>query len=326
MTKNIEERFHQLHAQIGTEIVGQEALIERLFIALLCGGHLLVEGVPGLAKTKAIQSLEHGVCASFQRIQFTPDLLPGDITGTEIYRQQTSEFVFQPGPVFNNLILADEINRAPAKVQSAMLEAMAEGQVSVGKTTYKMPSLFLVMATQNPIEQEGTYPLPEAQLDRFMLHVRVNYPSVAEERYILDLVENEHLLKAQHKEKEKMEHPLTNEEIFEARRKVFSMFVPDPVKNYIVQLIDATRNAGNYSNDLGKWIEHGASPRATIAIAQAARARAWLKGKEVVDPQDVQDVAPDALRHRLLLTIEAEANGVTPDKVIDMLLDSVPAI
>ena len=319
-------RLQALRNTIETDIIGQKALIDRLFISLLCDGHLLVEGVPGLAKTRAIQSLSKGIAAQFQRIQFTPDLLPGDITGTEIYRQQSGDFVFQQGPIFSNLVLADEINRAPAKVQSALLEAMAERQVSVGSKTYPMQPLFLVMATQNPIEQEGTYSLPEAQLDRFMLHVRVDYPTAEEEASILQLVEQEQLNNAKRAEVSPAQNQVSINDILAAREQVFAMELPDSVRNYIVQLTVATRHPERYDAKLGSWIMHGVSPRATIAMAQAARAFAWLSGDEIVTPAAVQEVAEDVLRHRVILSIEAEANGVSASQVVQTLLDHVPAI
>lgn len=301
------------------QIVGQSHLVNRLIIALLADGHLLVEGAPGLAKTRAIKSLADGIEGSFHRIQFTPDLLPGDITGTEIYRPQDGSFQFQQGPVFHNLVLADEVNRAPAKVQSALLEAMAERQVSVGSTTYDLPPLFLVMATQNPIEQEGTYPLPEAQLDRFLLHVTVDYPDAAAEASILALSRAEASGSAA-----TPQQPLTQDAVFGARREVLSLHMSDAVEQYLVQLVIATRTPGNYGQDLANWIEFGGSPRATIALDRCARAHAWLAGRDFVSPDDVQAVAPDIFRHRLLLSFEAEANGVTPDQVIQELLQRVP--
>jgi len=301
------------------QIIGQEHLVERLIIALLADGHLLVEGAPGLAKTRAIKSLADGLEGSFQRVQFTPDLLPGDVTGTEIYRPQEGSFHFQRGPVFHNLVLADEINRAPAKVQSALLEAMAERQVSVGSETYDLPGLFLVMATQNPIEQEGTYPLPEAQLDRFLLHVNVDYPDAAAEAEILRLTRAEASA-----ENPSPPTPLPQEAVFSARREVLAMHMAPAVERYIVQLIIATRSPGAYSEQLAGWIEYGGSPRATIALDRCSRAYAWLHGRDYVGPDDVQAVAADVLRHRLLLSFEAEANGVTTDQVIDELLALVP--
>jgi len=308
-----------LETWLSEQIIGQEHLVQRLLIALLADGHLLVEGAPGLAKTRAIKSLADGLEGSFHRIQFTPDLLPGDVTGTEIYRPQEASFHFQQGPIFNNLVLADEVNRAPAKVQSALLEAMAERQVSVGRETYELPQLFLVMATQNPIEQEGTYPLPEAQLDRFLLHVNVGYPDADAETRILKLTRAE---AGQHTTTPPQ--PLRQEVIFAAREELLSMHMADAVEQYIVQLVMATRSAEHYSEQIASWIEFGGSPRATIALDRCSRAHAWLQGRDYVSPDDVQAVAGDVLRHRLLLSFEAEANGVTPDRVIDELLTLVP--
>jgi MoxR-like ATPase len=308
-----------LEQWLGQQIIGQQHLVHRLIIALLADGHLLVEGAPGLAKTRAVKSLADGIEGSFHRIQFTPDLLPGDVTGTEIYRPQEARFHFQKGPIFHNLVLADEVNRAPAKVQSALLEAMAERQVSVGSETLALPALFMVMATQNPIEQEGTYPLPEAQLDRFLLHVKVGYPDAAAERAILQLTRNE-------ASGADIRAPaaLPQEAVFAARREVLAMHMAEPVEQYIVQLVIATRAPLHYSQELDKWIEFGGSPRATIALDRCARAHAWLRGVDYVTPDDVQAVAADVLRHRLLLSFEAEANGVTTDQVIDELLSRVP--
>jgi MoxR-like ATPase len=305
---------------LATQVIGQEHLVERLLIALLADGHLLVEGAPGLAKTRAIKSLGDGLEGSFHRIQFTPDLLPGDVTGTEIFRPQEGGFHFQQGPVFNNLVLADEINRAPAKVQSALLEAMAERQVSVGAESWPLPRLFLVMATQNPIEQEGTYPLPEAQLDRFLLHVRVDYPDAAAETAILRLT------RAEAGQGGTVAPPVVSQEkVFQARHELLDLHMADAVEQYIVQLVIATRQPESYSQELAGWIAYGASPRATIALDRCARAHAWLRGADFVGPDDVQAVLGDVLRHRLLLTFEAEANGVTPDRVTEELLALVPA-
>ncbi len=301
------------------QIVGQQHLVERLIIALLADGHLLVEGAPGLAKTRAIKSLADGLEGSFHRIQFTPDLLPGDVTGTEIYRPQQGSFEFQPGPIFHNLVLADEVNRAPAKVQSALLEAMAERQVSVGAETRTLPPLFLVMATQNPIEQEGTYPLPEAQLDRFLLHVKVDYPNAAAERAILRLTRDEAGMNDSTPPAQ-----LSQDAVFTARKEVLGLHMADAVEEYIVQLIMATRQPANYSEQLAHWLDYGGSPRATIALDRCARAHAWLRGQDFVGPDNVQAVVADVLRHRLLLSFEAEANGITPDTVIDELLRLVP--
>lgn len=321
MSLSLIAQFQQLQAQLNQHIIGQSHLTERMLIALLANGHLLVEGPPGLAKTKAIQSLDNCLEASFQRIQFTPDLLPSDITGTDIYRAETGVFEFQAGPVFHNLVLADEINRAPAKVQSALLEAMAEGQVSVGNRTLPLDDLFMVMATQNPIDQEGTYPLPEAQLDRFMMQVNIDYPNAESELAILNLVENE----ARHQPLAAFA-PISRHSIFEARQQILNLTMAESVKTYVVQLVVATRNAGYYSADLERYIEYGVSPRATLAISRCARALAWLKGQDYVSPDEVQAVVKDVLRHRLLLSFEAQAAGMTTDNVIDEILKRVPVI
>ncbi len=314
------EVISELKNWLSQQIIGQEKLIDRLLIALLADGHLLVEGAPGLAKTKAIKNLSTAIEGDFHRIQFTPDLLPSDITGTEIYRPEDGTFRFQHGPIFHNLVLADEINRAPAKVQSALLEAMAEHQVSVGRQTFKLPELFLVMATQNPIEQEGTYPLPEAQLDRFLMHVTVDYPVLESERKILHLVRNE-------ARKVNVEPPtqVPQETLFAARQAVLNIHMAEAVEEYILQLVMATRNPGAYSAELASWIDFGASPRGTIALDLCSRAHAWLKGKDFVSPEDVHEVFHDVLRHRVLLSFEAEASGVNPDKVLDTILELVPA-
>ena len=304
---------------LSQQIIGQADLVRKLLIAVLADGHLLVEGAPGLAKTRAIKMLAEGVEGDFHRVQFTPDLLPGDITGTDIFRPQMGTFEFQAGPIFHNLVLADEINRAPAKVQSALLEAMAERQVSVGGTTYPLPALFLVMATQNPIEQEGTYPLPEAQLDRFLMHVKVDYPNSAAERDILKLARREA------SSGEQIDQPEVSESIvFAAREEVLTLHMSDAVEEYIVQLIMATRQPEAYSSELASWIEYGASPRATIGLDRCARAHAWLLGKDFVSPDDVKAMAHDVLRHRLVVSYDGEISGVTADDVIDKLLELVP--
>ncbi len=303
-----------------TQIIGQERLVDRLLIALLADGHLLVEGAPGLAKTKAIKDLSRAVEGDFHRIQFTPDLLPSDITGTEIFRPEDGSFRFQPGPIFHNLVLADEINRAPAKVQSALLEAMAEHQVSVGRESFQLPPLFLVMATQNPIEQEGTYPLPEAQLDRFLMHVAIDYPKAEAERNILHLVRDE----ARHVAPE-APSVVSQEDLFAARQEILGMHMAPEVEEYIIQLIMATRNPETYGDDLENWIDFGASPRGTIALDRCARAHAWIAGNDFVSPDDVQAVLFDVLRHRVLLSFEAEASGVTADKVLATILERVPS-
>jgi len=311
--------FNELRTWLQSQIVGQSQLLDRLLIALLADGHLLVEGAPGLAKTKAISTLSQGLEADFQRVQFTPDLLPGDITGTDIFRPQTGVFEFQQGPLFHNLVLADEINRAPAKVQSALLEAMAERQISVGSNTFALPELFLVMATQNPLEQEGTYPLPEAQLDRFLMHVLVDYPDATAELEIMRLVRAEN-----RKQTVPAPTPLSQATLFSARQEILNLTLNENVEQYIVELITSTRTGNTLSDDLASWIEYGASPRGSIALERCARAHAWLNAKDYVSPDDVQAIAHDVLRHRLIISYEAEANGVTTDQVIDELLALVP--
>ncbi len=316
------QKFDQLQAFIERKIVGQKRLINRLLVALLADGHLLVEGAPGLAKTRAIQALSEGVHSDFHRIQFTPDLLPADITGTEIFHQQKASFKFQKGPLFHNLILADEINRAPAKVQSALLEAMAERQVTVAGTTYQLPDLFLVMATQNPIEQEGTYHLPEAQMDRFLMHVTVDYPSLAEERAILHLSRREMLAEVQQR-KEQEAAVITIEDIRAAREQVLNIHMAENVEHYLLHLVMATREPEKYASALQGKIAYGASPRASLALDRCSRAYAWLAGRDFVSPEDIQAVAHDVLRHRVLLNFEAEADGHNSDSVIDELLSLV---
>ncbi|WP_295460658.1 MoxR family ATPase [uncultured Pseudomonas sp.] len=307
-----------LRTYLTSQILGQESLVERLLIAVLADGHLLVEGAPGLAKTKAIKDLAEGLEADFHRIQFTPDLLPADITGTEIYRPDTASFSFQQGPIFHNLVLADEINRAPAKVQSALLEAMAERQVSIGRTSYALPELFLVMATQNPIEQEGTYPLPEAQLDRFLMHVKIGYPDASVERRILAQARGE-ALDGETLPTERVSQAA----IAAARREVLGLYMADAVEEYLVQLIMATRTPGRFDQDLAHWITYGASPRGSIALDRCARAHAWLAGRDFVSPEDIQAVVFDVLRHRIILSFEAEAAGIDHDRVVQRILDLV---
>ncbi len=304
---------------LGQQIVGQQDLIHKLLIALLADGHLLVEGAPGLAKTRAIKQMAEGIEGDFHRIQFTPDLLPGDITGTDIFRPQTGTFEFQQGPIFNNLVLADEINRAPAKVQSALLEAMAERQVSIGSKTYALPPLFLVMATQNPIEQEGTYPLPEAQLDRFLMHVRVSYPDRDAEQAILRLARSE-----ASGEQSQPDRAVSQADIFAARQGALEVHMSPAVEEYIIQLVIATRDPSLYDAELADWLEYGASPRATIALDRCARANAWIEGRDYVSPDDVQKVVFDCLRHRLIVSFEAEAAGVTSDQIIERLIERIP--
>jgi MoxR-like ATPase len=315
----LHSEFELLRRHLEQQILGQKTLVERLLIALLADGHLLVEGAPGLAKTRAVKALAAGLEGDFHRIQFTPDLLPADLTGTEIYRPQDGSFRFDKGPLFHNLLLADEINRAPAKVQSALLEAMGERQITVGRETYQLPELFLVMATQNPIEQEGTYPLPEAQLDRFLMHVRVDYPDLATERAIL----RQNRLEA--KETESLEsHLVSQRSIFAARDGILDLFMSPDVEEYLLHLVLATRDPAPYGRELAGWLRFGASPRATIALDRCGRARAWLAGRDYVSPEDIQAVAPDVLRHRVLLSYEAEAEGRTAQAFIEALLDRIP--
>lgn len=309
--------FKSLKTHLQSRILGQENLVTRLLIALIADGHLLVEGAPGLAKTTAIKELAACIEGDFHRIQFTPDLLPSDITGTEIYRPQESSFHFQHGPIFHNLILADEINRAPAKVQSALLEAMGERQVSIGRMTYPLPALFLVMATQNPIEQEGTYPLPEAQLDRFLMYVRVAYPSASTEKQILQLARN-NLQTTQQPPK-----LISQETIFKARKEIMQLHFSPALEEYLVQLVIATRQPKPYGTELVKWLRFGASPRATIYLDRCARAHAWLNDRDYVAPEDIHAVAHEVLRHRVLLTFEAEAEGVSPDRFVSELLNRI---
>ena len=312
----------RLYDYIRARIIGQEKLVNRLLLAILSDGHILVEGPPGLAKTRSIQALASGIEADFHRVQFTPDLLPADLTGTDIYRPQTADFIFQKGPLFHNLILADEINRAPAKVQSALLEAMAERQITVGGNTYRLPDLFLVMATQNPIEQEGTYPLPEAQLDRFLMHVQVDYPETEQELEILRLARNE----ATARENREVDTPgrlLGADIIHAARREVLSIFMAESLESYITHLVMATRQPQKYDGELKNWIQYGCSPRATITLDRCARAHAWLAGNDFVSPDDVQAVAADVMRHRLVLGFAAEADGVGRDEVVHEVIRQV---
>lgn len=317
---NTRESILQLKRRMAESIIGQETVIERLLIALLANGNVLMEGLPGLAKTRAIKTLSQQIESEFRRIQFTPDLLPSDVTGTEVYYSEGGQglFKFQPGPIFGNLILADEINRAPAKVQAALLEAMEERQVSVAGKTHPLPALFLVLATQNPVEQEGTYPLPEAQMDRFLLHVFVHHPSDENERRILRLVRGEEQGTAKSKAA-----PLPQQTILQARDEVHAIQVSDPVERYMVDLISATRGPERYSEQLKQWIHVGASPRGTLALDRASRAQAWLQGRDHVLPDDVRAVAHDCLRHRLMLSYEASAEGISADTVIDEIINQV---
>ncbi len=313
------ERSHVLisaiRQEISKELVGQEKLVDAMLTGLLTGGHILIEGVPGLAKTSAVKALASVVQANFKRIQFTPDLLPADLTGTEIYRPKTADFITRKGPLFNNIILADEINRAPSKVQSALLEAMEERQVTIGDETYGLPSPFLVLATQNPIEQEGTYPLPEAQVDRFMLKVQIDYPNKAQELEIL--------------KKNSFQAPVTlqpvinSDQLKEMASLIDQIYVDEKLKEYIVDLIFATRQPEQYGMNVGEYIEFGASPRASIFLAKAARVNAFLSGRAYITPQDIKLVGPDVLRHRVILSFEAEAEDISTDDIIATLFDSV---
>jgi len=318
---SVREQFQKLETHASGLIIGQAHLINRMLIALLCDGHLLVEGAPGLAKTRAIKVLSESIEGDFHRLQFTPDLLPADLTGTDIYRPQEGTFEFRKGPLFHNLILADEINRAPAKVQSALLEAMEERQISVGDKSYPLDDLFMVMATQNPIEQEGTYPLPEAQLDRFLLHVEVGYPSIEDERRILVLNRNE----AKQAERDMFQPAelLAMSSVMEARQDILNLHLAPELEEYIVNVVVATRNPGAVRADLDGQVLYGASPRASMGIDRAARAHAWLAGRDFVGPEDIQAVAPDVLRHRLVLSFEAEADGVDSNSIIAGVLDGV---
>ena len=318
---SVVEKVQQLEAHASSLIIGQSHLINRMLIALLCDGHLLVEGAPGLAKTRAIKVLAESIEGDFHRLQFTPDLLPADLTGTDIYRPQEGTFEFRKGPLFHNLILADEINRAPAKVQSALLEAMEERQITVGNRSYGLDDLFMVMATQNPIEQEGTYPLPEAQLDRFLLHVEVGYPTVEDERRIMILNRDE----AKSGERDAFQPPelLSVESIMQARQEILRLHLADELEEYIVNLVVATRDPGRIHKSLDGQVMYGASPRASMGIDRTARAHAWLSGRDYVGPEDIQAVAADVLRHRIVLSFEAEADGVSENSIIERLLDGV---
>ncbi|CCN73545.1 putative MoxR-like ATPase [Vibrio nigripulchritudo SFn27] len=310
--------FQQLQAHLNSQVIGQNELIKQILVALLADGHILVEGPPGLAKTRAVKCLADCIESDFHRVQFTPDLLPADLTGTDIYRPETGTFSFQKGPIFHSLILADEINRAPAKVQAAMLEAMAEGQVTAGSKTYALPDLFLVIATQNPIEQEGTYPLPEAQLDRFLLHLEVDYPDAESELAILRLNRGEAL---NHETAQPVK--ISQADIFAARNDALSLHMDESIEQYIIRLIMATRQPETYSEELANWLEMGVSPRATIALDRAARAHAWLSGRDFVTPEDVQVMAYPVLRHRMLLSYSAQAQGITANHAVKTLLSLV---
>ena len=308
-------------------IIGQEAVVERIIIGLLANGNLLVEGLPGLAKTRAIKSLAKNIEADFSRIQFTPDLLPSDVTGTEVYYQKDGqgEFRFEPGPIFANIVLGDEINRAPAKVQAAMLEAMEERQVTVAGTTHKMPPLFMVMATQNPVEQEGTYPLPEAQMDRFLMHVNIAYTPVEDEVRIVELVRSEEVAATAEDSKQASEpaERIPQQAVFDARREIGQVKVSPAIGRYMADLVYATRTPEKYSEDLARWIDVGGSPRASLALDKCSRTHAWLSGRDFVDPEDVRAIVHDCLRHRLMLSYEAQGEGVRADQVVDAIVEQV---
>lgn len=318
----LHDAFCALRDDLATRIVGQSALIERLLIALLADGHLLVEGAPGLAKTSAIRALSDRLEADFARVQFTPDLLPADLTGTEVWRPQDGRFEFLPGPIFHPVLLADEINRAPAKVQSALLEAMGERQVTVGRETYALPQLFLVMATQNPIEQEGTFPLPEAQLDRFLMYVRIGYPEAGAEAEIMRLERERARSTLKHEAETPKRVPL--DDVFAARNAVLDLHVAPQLERYMIELVLASRDAARYDAELAKRIAWGASPRGSIALERCARARAWLAGRDFVTPEDVRAIAPDVLRHRVLPSYEATAEGWDGERLVQALLELVP--
>ncbi len=316
------EAVQELKSRMSASIIGQEDLIDRLVLVLLADGNMLLEGLPGLAKTRAIKTLAAELDCGLSRIQFTPDLLPSDVTGTEIYQPELKEkFVFQQGPIFSNLILADEINRAPAKVQSALLEAMEERQVSVAGKTYKMEPLFMVMATQNPVEQEGTYPLPEAQMDRFLMHVVISYPDDASELAIMRLNRNE-----QGSGKSGQKEKLSPQVIFDARKEISQVKISEAMEKYIVDLISATRFPKKYSEELDGWLDYGASPRGSIALDRASRTHAWMSGKDFVTPEDIRAVVHDCLRHRLILSYEANAEGISTDQVLDEILKKVAVV
>lgn len=321
--------IERLKQRVGASIIGQEHIVERLVIGLLANGNLLIEGLPGLAKTRAVKSLANNLAADFSRIQFTPDLLPADVTGTEVMHSEsgTAQFRFDPGPIFANIVLADEINRAPAKVQAALLEAMEERQVTVAGTTHTMPPLFMVMATQNPVEQEGTYPLPEAQMDRFLMHIYIDYPDEAAEGAVIRLVRSEEQARTRPntatQDSAAAEEPVEQQAVFDARAEIAEVAVGEVVERYMVDLVFASRYPERYNDDLRRWIQVGASPRGALALDRCGRTLAWLRGRDHVLPDDVRDVAHDCLRHRLTLSFEASADGVSANAVIDQLLEQV---
>lgn len=317
-SKSGNAQLSKLLESVQNKIIGQHQLIQNMLVCLLADGHILIEGMPGLAKTRAAKALADAIHGDFHRIQFTPDLLPSDLIGTEIYIHDKSDFVFRKGPLFNNILLADEINRAPAKVQSALLEAMEEKQITVGHESYPLPELYMVIATQNPIEQEGTYNLPEAQLDRFMMHLLVDYPTPQEELLIIELDD-----KSREKQSTHILPITTQEEVLQARNAASSVYISDNLKRYIVSLVTATRTPEKYDKDLAKWIEHGASPRATLALIRCAKALAWLKGEEYVTPMHIHQVAAPILRHRIIPTFASEADGISRNEIIHKLLQVV---
>lgn len=319
----------QLAGSMNRAVLGQEAVVDRVLLTLLCDGNLLLEGLPGLAKTRTIKTLAEHLEGEFRRIQFTPDLLPSDVTGSEVYHQAKGgegEFRFQPGPIFGNLILADEVNRAPAKVQAALLEAMEERTVSVGGTTHSLPPLFMVLATQNPVEQEGTYPLPEAQLDRFLMHVTISYPSAEAELEVMRIVRAERAGQGASASASGEAARVPQEAIFAARREIAAVQIAEPVERYITAIVGATRDASRFGDDLGRWIHVGASPRGTLALDAVARAHAWYRGRDTATPDDVRAVAHSCLRHRLMLSYDAHAEGVTADAVLTRLLEQVAVV
>ncbi|MFK5971529.1 MAG: MoxR family ATPase [Candidatus Marithrix sp.] len=314
--------FDNFRQYLSKHIIGQHQLIDSMLICLLSDGHILVEGMPGLAKTTAVKSLAEAIEGDFHRIQFTPDLLPADLIGTDIYQHERGEFEFRAGPLFHNVILADEINRAPPKVQSALLEAMGERQITVGQNTYKLANLFMVLATQNPVEHEGTYTLPEAQLDRFLLYVKVDYPNKQEELQILELMEKQQL-EGFSKAEPATEYHLSQAEVLEARKTAMQLYLYPKLKEYIIDIVQASRYPAKFDKDLQRWQRFGASPRASIALSRCARALAWLQGEQYVSPEHIQAIAPDILRHRILLSFEAEADGITTEDFIQKLLQVV---
>jgi MoxR-like ATPase len=323
---NAHESILDLRDRMGRSIIGQEQVVERLLLTLLCNGNLLLEGLPGLAKTRAVKSLAQNLETDFSRIQFTPDLLPADITGAEMYLGDSADerFVFQPGPIFANIVLADEVNRAPAKVQAALLEAMEERQVTVASTTHKLPPLFMVMATQNPVEQEGTYPLPEAQMDRFLMHVFITHPDDEAEREVMRLVRGEEDTRENAPSSDSAQaQTIAQGVVFDARKEISAVTIPEPMEDYIVALVAATRRPAEFNEDLARYIQVGVSPRGSIALDKTSRAHAWLRGRDTVTPDDIRAVIGDCLRHRIALSYEAQADGLTTDDVIAQIVKLV---